>query len=191
MGSGSRKSDKVDVTKLWNREAIRELLDSGVDIDTQDDNGCTPLHDAAYKGLEDTVFLLLEFSPDVNKKNGYGSTPLHFAAFTGQCIAASALIRAGASLEAKNEDGWTPLHYAAWMGNRDMVDFLLEHGADATLHDVNGNTPQDLARNHKHPELAEYLDAERIERQRRERAHLKRSVKDIRHRLGRRPHLKK
>ncbi|KAL5577063.1 hypothetical protein UlMin_018762 [Ulmus minor] len=57
-------------------EGIRELLDSGIDVNFRDIDDRTALHVAACQGLNDVVELLLERGAKVDIKDRWGSTPL-------------------------------------------------------------------------------------------------------------------
>ncbi|RYG19769.1 ankyrin repeat domain-containing protein [bacterium] len=55
---------------------VTALLDRGVDIDAEDDDGQTPLHEAAVYGHEELVELLLSRGADPNARDEEGSTML-------------------------------------------------------------------------------------------------------------------
>lgn len=55
-------------------EGIKELLDSGVDLNFKDIDDRSALHIAACQGYTDVVALLLESGADVNCKDRWGST---------------------------------------------------------------------------------------------------------------------
>ncbi|KAI8551214.1 hypothetical protein RHMOL_Rhmol06G0167600 [Rhododendron molle] len=55
-------------------EGIRELLDSGTDVNFKDVDGRTALHVAACQGRTDVVQLLLRRGADVNLEDRWGST---------------------------------------------------------------------------------------------------------------------
>lgn len=57
-------------------EGIKELLDSGIDVNYRDIDDRTALHVAACQGFVDVVGLLIERGADVDTKDRWGSTPL-------------------------------------------------------------------------------------------------------------------
>lgn len=57
-------------------DGIRELLDSGTDVNFHDTDGRTSLHVAACQGRPDVVELLLERGADVDVQDQWGSTAL-------------------------------------------------------------------------------------------------------------------
>ncbi len=78
-------------------------------LDEQDENGNTPLHIAAGKGLEDVVEYLVRLGADTSVKNKEGNTPLHIAAGKGFGDVVKYLVRLGADTSVKNKEGNTPL----------------------------------------------------------------------------------
>lgn len=62
-------------------EGIKELLDSGVDVNYSDIDGRTALHVAACQGLKDVVDLLIDRQAEIDPKDRWGSTPLADAIF--------------------------------------------------------------------------------------------------------------
>ncbi|KAJ4703731.1 putative Protein kinase [Melia azedarach] len=57
-------------------EGIKELLDSGIDVNYHDIDNRTALHVAACQGFTEVVSLLLERGAAVDSKDRWGSTPL-------------------------------------------------------------------------------------------------------------------
>jgi ankyrin repeat protein len=106
------------------------------------------------------VQVLIAAGADVSapSRNRMKVTALH-SAIAGQDRESSvALIAAGADVNAKQQDDFTPLHEAAQNGDREIVDALLAAGADPSATLSGGERPADLARTHKHPELAALLE---------------------------------
>jgi ankyrin repeat protein len=102
---------------------VKLLLERGVDPNTQDKDGDTPLHKAAYKGYVDVVKLLLEHGADPNIKNKSGITPLYWAVFRGHVEVVKLLLEHGAfavKTPEDNHDGYVNIlregsAYAAWL----------------------------------------------------------------------------
>ena len=55
-------------------DGIRELLDSGVNVNFKDSDGRTALHVAACNGLTDVVSLLLDRGSELDPSDCWGST---------------------------------------------------------------------------------------------------------------------
>ena len=77
FGDGSCRLLAHEAAKSGDVDILDLLMDSGADIDTQDDDGNTPLHHAIVNGHESCVWLLInKYKCDVNIKNDDGETPL-------------------------------------------------------------------------------------------------------------------
>ena len=64
-------------TWAGNQDAVRELLEEGVDVNGADDQGYAALHFAVARGHVDITKLLLLSGADVNQAGGEGQTALH------------------------------------------------------------------------------------------------------------------
>ncbi|KIL92993.1 hypothetical protein FAVG1_04174 [Fusarium avenaceum] len=143
-------------------DLVAELLRVGLDPDSRDSHGRTPLSYAAELGLEAIVFLFLEAGAEADSKgleehenkeeeesswppsnNGghAGRTPLSFAAEYGHVEASKMLIGHGADIgsECTKHDyrGWTPLLFAVYHGQKDVVGLLLRCNADVEQPSMN------------------------------------------------------
>lgn len=94
-----------------NEELARWLCDQGLDINTPDYYGRTPLHIHAGAGTA-MVSVLIELGADVNRADNYGTTPLHRALGNGKAEAVRLLVEHGADLNALNDRGQSPLQAA-------------------------------------------------------------------------------
>ena len=113
-------------------------LDKGVDVDTKDDMGMTPLHVAAWYGHKEIAELLIDAGADANATTYWGSTPLHVAAQDGHKEIAELLIAAGADVTVKDDYGFTPVDHANigifWFppegiaAKKETADLLRKHG---------------------------------------------------------------
>lgn len=88
---------------------IRALVQSGADLNAQDNNGATLLHIASANGYVSVAELLLENSAQVEVKDSDGWTPLHAASCWGQIQMVELLVAHGANLNAKSVLEETPL----------------------------------------------------------------------------------
>ena len=123
--------------------ALETLLRHGADPDipTPGRVGRVPLHDAAWRGREHMVVLLLAYHATADARDRKGRTPLHSAARAGENKILQRLLAAGADVNARDRKGSTPLHSAACMGQKRVVEPLLDAGADVDARDRQGWTP--------------------------------------------------
>ncbi|UYV68525.1 hypothetical protein LAZ67_6000035, partial [Cordylochernes scorpioides] len=101
---------------------VKELLESGADINIKTKRGNSPLHLSARKGHQDLVQYLVEAGADVNSLNGYRQSPLHYAILGHELSIASYLIDEGADVNIKDIGNWVPLLYAItyWVQSADI-----------------------------------------------------------------------
>lgn len=59
------------------------LLKSGSDVNTQNKDFLTPIHEASARDHSDLVKLLIESGSELDKKDNEGRTPLYWAAQNG------------------------------------------------------------------------------------------------------------
>ena len=173
-----RKKNLIDhrqpmyyATKYGNLQAIRALLQSGVDVDesvTTTDSGLvfTALSFASFYGHAAVVKELIEAGADVNmrgitkfKNKSSGVTPLYAAAENGHTTVVIELIKAGADVNVPRWDGVTPLLWAANKGYEACVATLIQAGADVNAKATvfGGWTPLSAAIYYKHEKVVKLL----------------------------------
>jgi len=117
------KANFVDIVQL--------LVDAGVDINYQDEQGETALHVAARFGHDKCAKILLEGTKDQKADTEiaeytYSWTPLFIACVDGSLGVVELLIEAGADLERCDSSGWTAKEHAALRGHLDIARRLAE-----------------------------------------------------------------
>jgi ankyrin repeat protein len=128
-----------EAARTGNIEAVKQHLADGTDVDAKDEDGATPLHNAAVMDHVEVVKLLIAEGADVDAKDDIDKrTPLLYAAMQGQKEITELLIAKGADVNAKDKHGWTPLFHAklvykwespdAKVAKRQTADLLRKHG---------------------------------------------------------------
>lgn len=110
-------------------EQLRKVLDSGVDINTGDEDAETALMKAADKGNLYAVKTLIAAGANVNQSDEDAETALMKAADEGHTEVVKALLSAGADINATDEDGETALRKALHERHRDTEAVLRAAGA--------------------------------------------------------------
>ncbi|MCE1246655.1 MAG: ankyrin repeat domain-containing protein [Firmicutes bacterium] len=149
--------DFFEAVRLGDITKINLGLIQGIDVNTRDSYGETPLHEACLKGLAEVAELLLRKGADVNSVENDGWTPLHLAAQEGKTVTTGLLINNGADINAKNNDGFTPLHLAIFFGQKNTAEVLISNGADVEAKDLLGWTPLHVAAHRGQTNIADFL----------------------------------
>ena len=103
---------------LQHQNVAEHLITAGADCEVKDNDGCRPIHTAAWAAFEGdpkTLTLLLEKQVELEPVSNTGNTPLHFAASSSDtCV--RLLLEAGANPLIKNNDGLTARQYGEKKG---------------------------------------------------------------------------
>ncbi|KAJ2707425.1 ATP-dependent RNA helicase [Coemansia sp. IMI 203386] len=143
---------------------VTVLLDSGALPQSQNAEGATPIHFAAYHGNKDAIQrLLVELPLAIGLRDSTGKTPLMLAAFRGRTQIISTLLTAGAPVNAQDKTGWTALMYAAFTGRIAICRELLEFSATRGIFDyTSGRRAEDLAQQAGYYEVVDMLQNKEV-----------------------------
>ena len=137
-------SELLDAAAQGDASSVVLLLDHGADIEAMDDEGRTPLHEAAAFNTEPAVAaVLLDHGANIEARADEGITPLHAAAAqNAEPAVAALLLDRGADIAARDNYGATPLHRAAENNVEPAVAaLLLDRGADIDAVSRDRHTP--------------------------------------------------
>ena len=139
-----------------NIEMAKYLISNGLDVNSLNKYGSTPIFNSIYQGDFNGIEFLLMHGADLQAKNYNGNTPLHWAVDCHKPKVCSFLISKGANIDAQNNNGETPLFIACEQGLLEITKILLDHDADITLSNLSNETPKDVA---LHPDIQAMLTA--------------------------------
>ncbi|XP_078667214.1 uncharacterized protein LOC144909035 [Branchiostoma floridae x Branchiostoma belcheri] len=142
-------------------DKVKTLLQAGVQVNTENSEGETPLWDAVRGGHSNIVRLLLQKGADpgagANTASGTEKTSLWLAAERGHVEVVSILAQAGADLNMADDEGRTPLLVATEKGHAEVMSILIQAGADLDKADRVGRTPLWRAAGSGHVEVVSIL----------------------------------
>ncbi|KAH9904699.1 hypothetical protein F4778DRAFT_41758 [Xylariomycetidae sp. FL2044] len=103
-----------------------------IPIDSERNDGCTPLHAAVDEGALEVLKLFLMYGADANRLfPRRGHRPLHHSLLQENTEMARILLEGGADVNATTIQGYAPLHFCIGTGGKpDFIDLLLNAGAD-------------------------------------------------------------
>lgn len=154
--SSAAHADEIhDAAVEGDTDRVKQLLESGVNVDAEDDAG-TPLQWALFGNQKEVVRLLLENDADPNIQSA-SDTPLVQASTNGNMEIIRLLLEYGA--DPNIGDNRTPLTTAAQKGDIELTKLLVSKGADPSTATVDGQTPLHEAADGGHFEVAKVLVA--------------------------------
>lgn len=130
LGLFANESDTL-MNALKNNDInkAKELIMAGVNINTRNMIGETPLMEASEKGFTEIVELLLNKKVNINVGNVRNRTALSKAAEEGHIEIVKLLVNADATLNIRDRDKKTALAYATEKEYKDIVKILKKAGA--------------------------------------------------------------
>ena len=157
IGTGVKISAFHNAILVGNLAKVKQLVESGMDVDTKDKFGWTPTYWALSAGQKELFEYLLNKGADVNAKTDAGCTLLHQASTAGFVEIVKSLIAKGVEVDAKPDSGNTPLKIAAGAGHKEIVKLLIANGAVVNVTAKNGTHPLGDAAVASHEEVVKLL----------------------------------
>ena len=107
-------------------EAVKVLIESGAEVNMQNNTGYSALMGASQHGHCDVVKLLIEKGADVNMQTKIGWSALMIASQNGYCDLVKMLIEKGAEVNMLDNAGKSALIIASRNGHPDVIKLLIE-----------------------------------------------------------------
>ena len=137
--------EEIEKGDKANLNLVRDLIVLGANLDWQDNDGRTALHECARTNHPEILRMLLDAGADVNIQDNYGWTALHWCAVNSRSEIARMLIGSGADVNIQDNIGRTALHVCAAWKIPEIARMLINAGADLNIADNKGKTPYDYA----------------------------------------------
>ena len=121
---------------------VQMLIDAGADLETKNDDGCSPLHLASLSGELTTVKMLVKAGADVRATDAERRTCLMFAAYHGHTDTVRYLVSVPeVDLNHQGTNNFTALRFAVEQKHADVVQVLIDAGADTERQNNAGHSP--------------------------------------------------
>ena len=117
-------SDIHQATLEGKIEKVKRMVEEGVDVNSGDEYGRTPLHLASEENHNIDMGVLIDLGADINAQDHQGRTPLMYAAAKGKEGAAVFLVSRQANVNIEDVDGMRAYEWARSGGNPDLANFL-------------------------------------------------------------------
>jgi uncharacterized protein len=141
-------SNIIDAVLIGEPSSVLKLIQSGSDINVQDDLGRSPLILGVIENNFEVVKLLIENGANVNIQDDLSqATALHFAAQQYALEIGKLLLTSKALVDVEDVNGNTPLSDAVFYGEGkgEFIKLLLGYGADQNKKNKFDVSPYDLA----------------------------------------------
>src|SRR4030042_5682523 len=131
-------SNLVKLAKSDKKERILQLLEQGLNINAQGEDGATAVSILACTNFIDALKILISCGADLNIPDNEGISALIHATINKNNEVINLLVNNGANVNAIRNDGKNALIIFAEQGDIESVQFLLDSGSDPSIIDSNG-----------------------------------------------------
>ena len=141
---------------IWNAvdsghiESIEMLLNEGVDVNSEDDQGWSVLDQALASNNKECIDLIKSKG---GKSNANKS--IFIASGIGDLEAVKIHLESGVDVNLKDDSGWTALHYAS--DRKNVASLLIQKGAKLNAMNADDDTPLDKAIEWEDSETADLI----------------------------------
>lgn len=126
--SGAGDASLIQAARSGDLTMVRQLLQSGTNLEACDGSGNTALWAACYGDHLTLMHELLQAGANIDHQNPDGVSVLMYAASAGKTDAVELLVEAGASLDLTNHDDYSALDLAS---NIEILRYLKSQSATA------------------------------------------------------------
>ncbi|XP_018326776.1 palmitoyltransferase Hip14 isoform X2 [Agrilus planipennis] len=134
--------DIVKATQYGAFARVKELIDTGYNVNQRDSETVTLLHWAAINNRKEIMRFFIDKGAEVDAVGGeLDATPLHWATRQGHLDAVVLLMNAGADPTLRDAEGCSCIHLAAQFGHTALVAYFVARNVSPDLQDRGGMTP--------------------------------------------------
>jgi ankyrin repeat protein len=121
----------AEAASRGDRDAVRDLLKTGAEVNGAEGDGMTALHWAAMKDDVEMARMLIAAGANLDARTRLGEyTPVILASQNGSAAMLGLLLGAGADARVSTTAGTSALMFASAAGNLDAIRLLLDRGAN-------------------------------------------------------------
>ena len=118
---------------MENLKICEELINSGANVNQEDDIGWTPLIVAIDRCNCEIILFLSTREANFNLIDSDGWTPLTYAMHKENMEIVELLVENGADMNDHCGSSWNAFYFAISENNMEMVKFFMENGAESTI----------------------------------------------------------
>ena len=154
----SRETPLMLAARYNEVDIVEFLVERSASLETQDNEGYTPLQHAVMGGNEITNMLrLIELGADIFKESNSRYSAVHLASKNGQIEVVCVLLEHGANVSKVHFSVGSPLTSAARNGHLEIVQMSLKNGGGLNKGGISGWIPLHHAVAGGHLDVVEYL----------------------------------